>query len=140
VASPLDIKFFMPYKGEDGHHDLWGFGDGKKAFFWITQGKPDPSAIHWGFVAENEDKVDEFYEAAMSAGARDHISPCARPEYYPGYYATDVFDPDGYSFEVVDKSGLTDVDRVNGAMHLDFVTVHRQLRCLRAFCRQRNDT
>ena len=72
--------------------------------FWIKQGKPDPTAIHWGFVAENTDKVDEFYEAAISAGARDNISPRARLEYYPGYYAADVFDPDGYSFEVVHKS------------------------------------
>ena len=55
-------------------------------------------------MAENENKVDEFYEAAMSAGATDHISPGARLEYYPGYYAADVFDPDGYSFEVVHKS------------------------------------
>jgi predicted lactoylglutathione lyase len=55
-------------------------------------------------VAKNENKVDEFYKAAMSAGARDNISPRARPEYYPGYYAADVFDPDGYSFEVVHKS------------------------------------
>src|ERR1700677_2660016 len=104
ALKPLNIKFFMPYKGEDGHPDLWGFGDGKRAFFWIKQGKPDPAAIHWGFVAENEDKVDEFYKAAMSAGARDNISPRARLEYYPGYYAADVFDPDGYSFEVVHKS------------------------------------
>ena len=94
----------MPFKGEDGHPDLWGFGDGKKAFFWIKQGKPDPAAIDWGFMAEDEDKVDEFYRAAMSAGARDNISPRARLEYYPGYYAADVFDPDGYSFEVVHKS------------------------------------
>jgi catechol 2,3-dioxygenase-like lactoylglutathione lyase family enzyme len=78
ALKPLNIKFFMPFKGEDGHPDLWGFGDGKKAFFWIKQGKPDPTAIHWGFVAENENKVDEFYEAAMSAGARDNISPRAR--------------------------------------------------------------
>jgi catechol 2,3-dioxygenase-like lactoylglutathione lyase family enzyme len=32
ALKPLDIKFFMPYKGEDGHPDLWGFGDGKRAF------------------------------------------------------------------------------------------------------------
>jgi hypothetical protein len=83
---------------------IWGFGDGKRAFFWIKQGKPDPAAIHWGFVAENNVKVDEFYKAAMSAGARDNISPRARLEYYPGYYAADIFDPDGYSFEVVHKS------------------------------------
>jgi len=104
ALKPLNIKFFMPYKGKDGHPDLWGFGDGKRAFFWIKQGKPDPAAIHWGFMAEDEDKVDECYKAAISAGARDNISPRARLEYYPGYYAADVFDPDGYSFEVVHKS------------------------------------
>ena len=64
----------------------------------------DPTAIHWGFAAENKNKVDEFYEAAMSAGATANISPRARLEYYPGYYAADVIDPDGYSFEVVHKS------------------------------------
>jgi len=33
ALKPLHIKFFMPYKGEDGHPDLWGFGDGKRALF-----------------------------------------------------------------------------------------------------------
>ena len=60
------------------------------------------SADHWGFMAEDK-KVDGFYKAAISAGARDNFSPRARLEYYPGYYAADVFDPDGYSFEVVHK-------------------------------------
>jgi catechol 2,3-dioxygenase-like lactoylglutathione lyase family enzyme len=103
ALKPLNIKFFLPYKGEDGHPDLWGFGDGKKAFL-AEAGKPDPAAIHWGFMAEDKKKVDEFYKATLSAGARDNISPRARLEYYPGYYAADVFDPDGYSFEVVHKS------------------------------------
>jgi RNA polymerase sigma factor (sigma-70 family) len=94
----------LPYKGEGDHPDLWGFGDGKRAFFWIKQGKPDPGSIHWVFMANNKGQVDEFYRAAISAGARDNISPRARVEYYPGYYAADVFDPDGYSFEVVHKS------------------------------------
>src|ERR1700688_4703520 len=57
ALQPLKIKFFLPYKGKDGHPDLWGFGDGKKAFFWIKQGKPDPTAIHWGFVAENKNSL-----------------------------------------------------------------------------------
>jgi catechol 2,3-dioxygenase-like lactoylglutathione lyase family enzyme len=104
ALRPLNIKFFLPYKGEGDHPDLWGFGDGKRAFFWIKQGKPDPASIHWGFMAETNRKVDEFYTAAISAGARENISPRARVEYYPGYYAADVFDPDGYSFEVVHKS------------------------------------
>lgn len=104
ALKPLDIKFFLPYKGKDGHPDLWGFGDGKRAFFRLKQGKPNPAAIHWGFAAESESKVDEFYEAAISVGATDNISPRARLEYYPGYYAADVIDLDGYSFEVVHKS------------------------------------
>ena len=103
ALKPLGIKFFLPYKGEGDHPDLWGFGDGKRAFFWIKQGKPDSTSVHWGFIAETNGKVDEFYRAAMSAGARDNISPRARLEYYPGYYAADIFDPDG-SFEVVNKS------------------------------------
>jgi catechol 2,3-dioxygenase-like lactoylglutathione lyase family enzyme len=104
ALKPLNIKFFLPYKGEDGHPDLWGFGDGKQAFFWLKQGKPDPEVIHWGFVAESNAKVDQFYEAAIAAGAKDNISPRSRMEYYAGYYAADVLDPDGYSFEVVHKS------------------------------------
>jgi hypothetical protein len=102
--ATFNIKFFLPYKGENGHPDRWGFGDGKRACFWLKEGNPDPEAIHWGFVAENNDTVDDFYNAAIAAGAKDNISPRSRVEYYSGYYAADVFDPDGYSFEVVHKS------------------------------------
>jgi catechol 2,3-dioxygenase-like lactoylglutathione lyase family enzyme len=104
ALKPLSIKFFLPYKGEGDHPDLWGFGDGKRAFFWLKQGKPNPASIHWGFMGGNNDTVDEFYSAAISAGARDNISPRVRAESHPGYYAADVFDPDGYSFEVVHKA------------------------------------
>jgi len=52
-------------------------------------------------VAESNAQVDEFYKAAIAAGAKDNISPRSRLEYYAGYYAADVLDPDGYSFEVV---------------------------------------
>ena len=104
ALKPLKIKMFMPYKGADGHPDLLGFGDGQKALFWLKQGQPHPASIHWGFIAENNRAVDAFYKAAIAAGAKDNISPRDRLEYYPGYYAADVFDPDGYTFEVVHKS------------------------------------
>jgi len=104
ALKPLNIRYSLPYKGQDGHPDLWGFGDGKQAYFWLQRGTPAPASIHWGFMAESNKKVDEFYTAAISAGAKDNISPRARLEYYAGYYAADVFDPDGYSFEVVHKS------------------------------------
>src|SRR5580658_9631939 len=61
----LNIRYFMPYKGENGHPDLWGFGDGKRAFFWLKQGTPDPQAIHWGFKAESNTAVESFYKAAI---------------------------------------------------------------------------
>lgn len=104
ALAPLNIKFFMPFKGENGHPDLWGFGDGQSASFWLKQGNPSPEAIHWGFPADSNALVDAFHAAALAAGAKDNISPRARLEYYPGYYAADVLDPDGYSFEVVCKS------------------------------------
>ena len=104
ALKPLGITNFTDYEGQDGHPDLKGFGDGKRAFFWLKQGKPDPASIHWGFIAENNKAVDAFYKAAIAAGAKDNISPRARLEYYSGYYAADVFDPDGYTFEVVHKS------------------------------------
>jgi catechol 2,3-dioxygenase-like lactoylglutathione lyase family enzyme len=77
ALKPLNIKYFMPYKGKDGHPDLWGFGDGKRAYFCLKQGKADPAAIHWGFDATSNANVDEFYKAAMTAGAKDNISPRA---------------------------------------------------------------
>lgn len=104
ALKPIGLRFFMPYKGEAGHPDLWGFGDGRKACFWLKRGEPNPESIHWGFVAQDNDQVEQFYRAAIAAGAKDNISPRARVEYYPGYYAADVIDPDGYSFEVVCKS------------------------------------
>ena len=104
ALKPLGITNFTDYEGHDGHPDLKGFGDGKRAFFWLKQSKPDPASIHWGFIAENNQAVDAFYKAAIAAGAKDNISPRARLEYYPGYYAADVFDPDGYTFEVFHKS------------------------------------
>jgi catechol 2,3-dioxygenase-like lactoylglutathione lyase family enzyme len=27
ALKPLNIEFFLPYKGEGDHPDLWGFGD-----------------------------------------------------------------------------------------------------------------
>ena len=57
-----------------------------------------------GFVAKNRAEVDAFYKAAIGAGGKSKEAPQARPEYYPGYYATWVLDPDGHDIEVVHKS------------------------------------
>jgi predicted lactoylglutathione lyase len=49
-------------------------------------------------------EVDAFCKAAVNAGGKSKKAPQAWPEYYPGYYATWVFDPDGHDIEVVRKS------------------------------------
>ena len=86
--KPLGITNFTAYEGQDGHPDLKGFGDGKRAFFWLKEGKPDPQAVHVGFVAKNRAEVDAFYKAAVDAGGKSKKAPQAQLEYYPGYYAT----------------------------------------------------
>jgi catechol 2,3-dioxygenase-like lactoylglutathione lyase family enzyme len=104
ALKPLGITTFMDFDGKDGHPDLKGFGDGKRYFFWLKEGKPDPQAVHVGFMAKDHSEVDAFYKAALAAGGKSRESPRARLEYYPGYYAAWVFDPDGHDIEVVNKS------------------------------------
>ena len=104
ALAPLGIAHYVDHEGTGGHPDLKGFGSDKRAYFWLKSGNSSPDAVHFAFVAESPEVVDAFYKAAMEAGARDNISPRARLEYDPGYYAADVLDPDGYSIEVVHKS------------------------------------
>ena len=101
--KPLGITEITDYEGKDGHPDLKGFGEGSGFFFWLKEGKPDPQAIHIGFVAKTRSQVDAFYKAALAAGGRSKRPPQVRYEYYPGYYATWVLDPDGHDIEVVNK-------------------------------------
>ena len=104
ALKPLGITMSMDFKGEGGHPDLKGFGDGHTIFFWLKEGKAYPEAAHVGFVAKDHAAVDAFYKAAVEAGAKTKYSPRIFPEYYPGYYAAWILDPDGYEIELVHKS------------------------------------
>lgn len=104
ALKPLGATHFTDYQGQDGHPDVKGFGDGERALFWLKEGNPDPEAVHVGFEAKDHAEVDAFQQAAVNAGGKSKEPPRARLEYYPGYYATWVLDPDGYDIEVVHKS------------------------------------
>jgi len=78
ALKPLGITNFVDYEGHDGHPDLKGFGDGKRAFFWLKEGKPDPQAVHVGFVAKDHAEVDTFYKAALKAGGKSKEAPQTR--------------------------------------------------------------
>ena len=107
TLAPLGIEHAIDYDGKDGpegHPDLKGFGRDNRVFFWLRKGRPEPQAVHVGFVARSETEVHAFYRAAMAAGASDNGEPGARLHYDPRYYAANVLDPDGYSLEAVYKS------------------------------------
>ena len=107
ALAPLGIRHAVDYDGADGpegHPDLKGFGSGGRVYFWLRHGSADARAVHVGFVANSAAEVDAFYAAAIAAGASDNGKPSARLYYDPRYYAANIFDPDGYSIEVVYKS------------------------------------
>lgn len=104
VFEPLGITLTMDFKGENGHPDLKGFGRESGAFFWLKEGNSDSRAVHVGLVANDNAEVDAFYKAAVAADAKIKYSPKVFHEYYPGYYAAWIVDPDGYEVEVVHKS------------------------------------
>ena len=95
--KPLDYKISF---GEEGL--FWAFDTGK-GLFEIYQSKESKAtaSFHMAFRVENQTKVQEFYEAALSAGAHDNGEPGPRPNYTENYYACFVHDPDGNNIEAV---------------------------------------
>ena len=104
ALKPLGITMSMDFKGPGDHADLKGFGAGKTIFFWLKEGKVNSNGIHVGFVAKDHAEVASFHKAAIAAGAESIYEPRVFPEYYPGYYAAWILDPDGYEIELAHKS------------------------------------
>lgn len=95
---PLGYKISF---GEAGV--FWAFDLGKGFLFEIcAQKTKEPlTNFHIAFRAESQIKVQEFYGAALKAGAKDNGAPGLRPEYTENYYACFVLDHDGHNIEVV---------------------------------------
>jgi catechol 2,3-dioxygenase-like lactoylglutathione lyase family enzyme len=94
TLKPLGYSNNMEF-GEAG-----GFNDGKNTDFWI--GKKDTVVPgHVAFEAKDAGQVREFHKAALAAGAKDNGGPGYRQDYWPGYYAAFIYDPDGHNIEAV---------------------------------------
>ena len=76
-----------------------GFNDGKNTDFWIVH-EDAVVPTHVAFEANSKQEVEAFYDAALTAGATDNGPPGYR-DYWPGYYAAFVYDPDGHNIEAV---------------------------------------
>jgi catechol 2,3-dioxygenase-like lactoylglutathione lyase family enzyme len=78
-----------------------GFNDGKNTDFWIGTNEKGVVPQHVAFEAKNKEQVEDFYKAALKAGAKDNGAPGYRKDYWPGYYAAFVHDADGHNVEAV---------------------------------------
>jgi catechol 2,3-dioxygenase-like lactoylglutathione lyase family enzyme len=72
--------------------------------FWIhapIDGQPAQvgNGTHFGFFASSKQAVDEFYRAAIEAGAKGEGAPGPRPQYGAPYYGCFVRDLDGHKIE-----------------------------------------
>jgi hypothetical protein len=89
-----------------GPSDYSGFGSNGKPYFWIGEGgNPQSPGMHLAFVAQTRGQVDEFYRAAMEAGAKDNGPPGIRAHYHPNYYGAFVIDLNGVNLEAVCHTG-----------------------------------
>lgn len=90
----------LGYTNNMEHGEAGGFNDGKNTDFWI--GKSETVApSHVAFEAKSKQEVEAFYDAALKAGGKDNGGPGYRKDYWPGYYAAFVYDPDGHNIEAV---------------------------------------
>ena len=67
----------------------------------LFQTDEKPAHLHLAFTAESRQQVDEFYRAALEAGAKDNGAPGVRLKYNANYYAAFVIGPDGHNIEAV---------------------------------------
>lgn len=94
--APLGITLVMEFEGIAA-----GFGRDGKPEFWFGPHKAAHKPMHIAFAAESRVQVEQFYEAALAAGAEDNGAPGIREEYHPDYYGAFVLDPDGHNIEAV---------------------------------------
>jgi catechol 2,3-dioxygenase-like lactoylglutathione lyase family enzyme len=95
ALAPLGYSLQMEFPGAAG----FGTGEGIPDF-WLGSSE-ERGASHVAFQAPDRATVDQFYEAATSAGGKDNGAPGLRPNYHETYYAAYVHDADGNNVEAV---------------------------------------
>jgi predicted lactoylglutathione lyase len=93
ALSPLGYRNNMEYD------EAAAFNDGKNTDFWISQ-QDKIVPTHIAFEATSSAQVAAFHTAALAAGGKNNGTPGYR-DYWPGYYAAFVHDPDGHNVEAV---------------------------------------
>lgn len=89
----------LGYRNNMEQGEAAGFNDGKNTDFWIVL-EETVVPTHLAFEAKSRQEVEAFHQAALAAGATDNGGPGYR-DYWPGYFAAFVHDPDGHNIEAV---------------------------------------
>ncbi|KXS09243.1 lactoylglutathione lyase [Gonapodya prolifera JEL478] len=103
ALAPLGYSLFREIRTEGADPSsaptVVGLKVGYSPDFWLQPGTPN--GAHVAFSAKSREQVDQFYKAAIEAGAKDNGAPGIRAQYHKGYYGAFVLDPDGYNVECV---------------------------------------
>ena len=79
ALKPMGIVLVMSVSAkETGSTGFYGFGEGQKPWFWISEGQAHSGPLHIALAADSRAKVDAFYKAALAAGAVDNGPPGIR--------------------------------------------------------------
>jgi catechol 2,3-dioxygenase-like lactoylglutathione lyase family enzyme len=78
-----------------------GFHKAGCAVLYFAKKPNAVGGVHLAFIAENEEAVRAFFDAALEHGGKDNGPPGPRPDYGADYYAAFVLDPDGHNVEAV---------------------------------------
>ena len=101
ALAPLDIQLLHEITPEQsGSGAYLAFGEGENPYFWLGMSADPGGHAHVAFEAKSSKQVEAFHAAALAAGGKDNGAPGYR-DYWPGYYAAFVHDPDGNNIEAV---------------------------------------
>jgi catechol 2,3-dioxygenase-like lactoylglutathione lyase family enzyme len=70
-------------------------------FSLVHDGRPPTEHLHRAFPAPDRTAVEDFHQAAVTAGYRDHGAPGERTDYHDGYFSAYVLDPGGTNVESI---------------------------------------
>lgn len=107
ALKPLGVELVIsvpPERTVSGGH-RHGLGRDGYPSIWFHDGEAPIAPMHVAFAAQDRATVDQFFAAAIAAGARDNGPPGVRTRYHDAYYAAYVLDPDGNNIEVVCQYG-----------------------------------
>ena len=91
----------LGYENNMEYGEAAGFNDGKNTDFWISEER-DRRSFARGIRGEgSRTGPPRSTRRRLRRAARTTAGPGYRTEYWPGYYASFVYDPDGNNIEAV---------------------------------------